>query len=132
MYASPTPGQFPAIWPEATTKLPAEVPLRTETTTYNRLYEFVTAQGQIYGRPRGSKDVWRQLPLPLCFAGRVASISLDDDEMIALDDTGRIFTMDNALKDPASFNWTSRWGPPVWTGPGLLDRRPICAHGRGR
>ncbi len=27
--------------------------------------------------------------------------------------------MDNALKDPASFHWTSRWGPPVWTGLGF-------------
>ena len=55
------------------------------------------------------------MPIPLCFAGRVASISLDDDELIALDTTGRIFGMDNVLKDPASFNWTSRWGPPFWT-----------------
>jgi hypothetical protein len=120
VYASPTAGEFPATWPAATQAgLPTEVPLRTQTTTYNRLYEFATAQGQIYGRPRDSQDPWRQLPLPPCFAGRVASISLDDDEMIALDDTGRIFTMDNALKDPLSFNWTSRWGPPVWTGPGF-------------
>ena len=26
--------------------------------------------------------------------------------------------MDNALKDASQFNWTSRWGTPVWTGPG--------------
>jgi hypothetical protein len=120
VYASPTPGAFPTTWPDAPPNtLPAEVPLRTQTTTYNRLYEFATSAGTIYGRPRGSTDPWRELPLPLCFAGRVASISLDDDELIALDDSGRIFTMDNALKDPASFNWSSRWGPPVWTGPGF-------------
>ena len=58
------------------------------------------------------------MPLPLCFDGRVASISLDDDELIALDTSRRIYTMDNALKDPTAFNWTNRWGTPFWTGPG--------------
>jgi hypothetical protein len=27
--------------------------------------------------------------------------------------------MDNALKAPEQWNWTSRWGPPVWTGNGF-------------
>jgi hypothetical protein len=110
---------FPPAWPEAPHGLlPARVYLRTATETFNRRYEFATRAGQIYGRARDSADPWRQLPLPLCFAGRVASISLDDDEMIALDTARRVYTMDNAMKDPASFNWTSRWGTPFWTGPG--------------
>ena len=58
------------------------------------------------------------MPLPACFAGRVAAISADDDEMIALDDARRVYTMDNALKDGTLFNWTSRWGTPFWAGPG--------------
>jgi hypothetical protein len=58
------------------------------------------------------------MPLPPCFAGRVKSIAVDDDELIALDDSRRVFTMDNALKDASSFNWSSRWGTPFWTGPG--------------
>jgi hypothetical protein len=110
---------FPAAWPEAPEGLlPAHVYLRTQTETFNRKYEFATRGGEIYGRPRNSVDPWRELPLPLCFDGRVGSISLDDDEMIALDDARRVYTMDNALKDPASFNWTSRWGTPLWAGPG--------------
>lgn len=110
---------FPATWPEAPPGLlPAHVYLRTQTETYNRRFEFVTRGGQIYGRPRNSSDAWRELPLPLCFAGHVASISLDDDEMIALDDARRIYTMDSALKDPLLFNWTNRWGTPFWGGPG--------------
>jgi hypothetical protein len=118
-YASPSPGQFPASWPEAPAGLlPGTVPMRTQSTTFNRLYEFATTGGTIYGRIRDTSDPWREVPIPLCFAGRVASISLDDDELIALDTTGRIFGMDNVLKDPSSFNWTSRWGPPFWTGPG--------------
>src|SRR5207237_459682 len=68
--------------------------------------------------PGGSDRGWHQLQLPLCFDGRVASIAVDDDELIALDRSRRIFTMDNALKDASLFNWTSRWGTPFWTGPG--------------
>ena len=69
-------------------------------------------------RAREAGGPWRQMPLPLCFAGRVASISLDDDELIALDTARRVYTMDNALKDAVAFNWTNRWGTPFWTGPG--------------
>ena len=118
-YASESPGAFPAGWPEAPPGLlPDAVAMRTQATTFNRLYEFATANGAIYGRVRESGDPWREVPVPLCFAGRVASISLDDDELIALDTAGRIFGLDNVLKDPDAFNWTSRWGPPFWTGPG--------------
>ena len=121
-------GTFPLTWTEAPQGLlPAHVYLRTQTETFNRLYEFATRGGQIYGRPRDSADPWRELPLPLCFAGHVASISLDDDEMIALDDARRVYTMDNALKDPSTFDWTSRWGTPFWTGPGYTLPSDVIA-----
>src|SRR3954463_9645694 len=113
-------GGIPASGPGARAGLlPSHVYLRTQTETFNRLYEFATRKGAIYVRARGAADKWRAMPLPLCFDGRVSSISLDDDEMIALDDARRVYTMDNALKDPSSFNWTSRWGPPFWTGTGF-------------
>jgi hypothetical protein len=109
----------PATWPEAPPGLlPAAVPLRTPTQTFNRLYEFAAAGGRIYARGRSQDGPWRQLPLPLCFDGRVAAISVDDDELIALDTARRVYTMDNALKDASLFNWTNRWGTPFWTGPG--------------
>ena len=112
-------GELPASWPEAPAGLlPERVFLRTPSETFNRLYEFATRGGTIYGRTRDGGEPWRELPLPPCFAGRVASISLDDDELVALDTARRIFTMDNVLKDAALFNWTARWGTPVWTGPG--------------
>ncbi len=112
-------GPLPASWPEAPAGLlPERVFLRTETETFNRLYEFATRGGTIYGRTRDGEEAWRELPLPACFAGHVDSISLDDDELVALDTARRIFTMDNVLKDASLFNWTSRWGTPVWTGPG--------------
>ena len=107
-------------WPAAPAGLlPVRVYLRSATESFNRRYAFATRGGQIYVQAQGGSDrTWRQMPLPLCFAGRVASISADDDELIALDAARRVFTMDNALKDAALFNWTSRWGTPFWTGPG--------------
>lgn len=118
--ADPTRG-LPRGWPKAPAGLlPGHVFLRTGTETFNRLYEFATRRGNVYGRLRSGKGPWRRLPLPSCFAGRVASISADDDEMVALDDEGRIFTMDNALKDSRLFNWSKRWGPPIWQGDGYV------------
>ena len=111
---------IPATWAEAPQGLlPPRVDLRTQTETFNRRYEFATRSGRIFGRDRGATGPWREMPLPPCFAGRVDSIALDDDEMIALDDARRIFTMDNALKDASTFNWTARWGTPFWTGTGF-------------
>src|SRR3954468_17704564 len=76
---------IPASWPEAPAAagLPKRVFLRTATETFNRLYEFATRKGAIYVRNRSSSDPWRTLPLPLCFDGHAAPISLDDAEMIA-------------------------------------------------
>jgi hypothetical protein len=117
----PQAGSF-AGWPKAPAGLlPRRVFLRGATETYNGRFAFATRGGEIYVEPvggGGDGDGWRRLPLPACFAGRVTSISADDDELIALDEQRRVFTMDNALKGPALFNWTRRWGPPLWRGPG--------------
>src|SRR5205809_899488 len=58
------------------------------------------------------------LRTPSCFDGQVRGISADDDEMIAIGPHRQVFTMDGALGDPRFFNWTVRWGPTFWTGPG--------------
>ena len=108
----------PPTWPEGPPGLPTAVHLRTQSEGFNRRYEFVLRDGRIYVRVRESRDPWRELPIPLCFAGRVASMSVDDDELVALDTARRVYTMDNALKDASLFNWTARWGTPFWTGPG--------------
>jgi hypothetical protein len=119
---------IPPTWPEAPAGLlPDAVHLRTPAETFNRRYEFATRGGEIYARSRGDRVAWRQMPLPPCFAGRVASISLDDDELIALDTARRVYTMDNSLKDASLFNWTSRWGTPFWAGPGYTLPDSIAA-----
>jgi hypothetical protein len=109
----------PPTWPEAEPRLlPARVDLRTPTESYNRRYEFATRRGGFFVRARGPRGPWRRMPLPPCFEGRVASISADDDEVVALDGARRVFTMDNALKDASLFTWTARWGTPFWLGSG--------------
>ncbi|MDO8188577.1 hypothetical protein Q5424_24345 [Conexibacter sp. JD483] len=111
-------------WPAAPAGLlPARVDLRGATESFNQRYQFATRGGQLYVAERAGSAApatadWRALPLPGCFAGRVASISADDDELIAIDRDRRVFTLDNALKGPDLFNWSKRWGPPLWTGPG--------------
>jgi hypothetical protein len=98
--------------------LPDQVFLRSTGASYNRRWAFATRRGQVYFKPAAARGGWRTLPLPPCIDGRIAALSVDDDELIALDTARRIYSMDSALKGPMLFNWTSRWGPPVWTGPG--------------
>jgi hypothetical protein len=98
-------------------ELPARVNLRTTTETFNTTFEFVARAGGIAYRKRGSADDWRALALPACFAGHVRAISADGPYLVAVDDKRRMFTMDNANRDPLTWNFTSRWGPPLWVNP---------------
>ena len=112
---------IPETWAVAPAELglPERIDLRSETETFNRRYDFVTQAGRIWVRHHaGEHGPWRAVPLPPCIEGRVAAISVDDDELIGLDDARRIFTMDNALKGAALFSWSNRWGPPFWSGLG--------------
>lgn len=97
--------------------LPERVDLRTSTTTFNRLWEFTLVDGALFTRPRAEATQWRQVPLPHCMNGILTEISVDDDEMIAIDANGWLYTMDNALHAPWMWNWTSSFGAPLW-----LDR----------
>ncbi len=113
--AAPLPGS----WSPGPRGLPDDVHLRNTTTTYNRLYEFTLAGGDLFARRRSTDERWRQVPLPDCLDGRLHGISADDDEMIGLDGERNVYTMDNALKNPALWNWTKRWGPVMWSGDGF-------------
>lgn len=106
----------------APTSLPDQVLFRSEQQTFNRRYQFALVDGHVWYRSNtavtGIHEPWAQLDLPDCFAGRVAGISVDDDEMIAVDQDRWVYVMDGALSDPAYFTWTMRWGRPFWTGAG--------------
>ena len=119
-------GPLPVTW----TGGPGRAPPRSDLPTHRDrdLQPVVRVRhartGRSTGAPADGAEAWRELPLPACFAGQVESISLDDDELVALDTSLRIFTMDNLLKEPLLFNWTRRWGPPVLDRPGLHAARP--------
>lgn len=114
---------------DAPTDLPDQVIFRSTTQTFNRRYQFVLADGIVWYKSNtevtGVREPWARLTLSPCFAGRVAGISADDDELIAVDTDRWIYGMDGALKAPAFFNWSLRWGPPFWTGPGRRLPEPI-------
>ncbi|MGW5112045.1 hypothetical protein [Nocardia sp. NPDC004123] len=105
-------------FPAATIPLPDQVFLRTTAETFNRRWSFAVRDGSVYVKQAAAQGGWRTLPLPGCMAGRIAGVSADDDELMAIDVDGRFFTMDHILSAPADWNWSSRYGTPLWTGPG--------------
>ncbi|MGS2810256.1 hypothetical protein [Nocardia sp. MW-W600-9] len=56
-------------------------------------------------------------------AGTIAGVSADADELVTIDRDGRFITMDHPLSAPRDWNWSSRYGTPLWTGPGNPCRR---------
>lgn len=109
---------------------PGSVELRTQTTQFNRFWDFALVDGALLTRPRvaGGENVepWRYAPLPECLRNRLVGISVDDDELVAVDGDGWIYTLDNVTHSPLLWNWTSAFGAPLWTGSGqrLAGRDP--------
>ncbi|ALG87086.1 hypothetical protein ACH46_20505 [Gordonia phthalatica] len=100
------------------THAPARVDMRTETTQFNRYWEFALLDsGRLVTRPRATRT-WRTVRLPSCLSGKLRAISLDDDELVGIDRAGWIYTMDNVNQSPLLWNWTSAWGAMLWTAPG--------------
>lgn len=100
------------------TSAPERVELRTETSQFNLHWEFALTGHRLLTRPRSSNASWRTVPLPACLKNRLVAISLDDDELVAVDRHGWIYTMDNVNQSPRLWNWTSAWGAMLWTAPG--------------
>lgn len=107
---------------DAPTDLPAQVSLRNDTQTYNRRYQFALRAGRIWFKSNtavtGIEQPWAELTMPGCLVDTLIGIAVDDDELTAIRADGGIYGMDNAFKDYSLFNWSSRWGPPVWLGSG--------------
>ncbi|MEV3976868.1 hypothetical protein AB0K68_53565, partial [Streptomyces sp. NPDC050698] len=100
---------------------PTSVEIRTPITQFNRFWDFALVDHDLLARPREpgvpTTAAWHFVPMPECLRGRLVGISLDDDELVAVDDNGWIYTMDNASQDPLVWNWTSAWAAPLWSGP---------------
>lgn len=104
--------------PAAQAALPAQVYFRTTAETFNRRWSFATRDGRLFVKEAAAEGGWRALTLPGCLEGRVAGVSADDDEVMTIDRDGRFFNMDHALSAPKDWNWSTRYGTPLWTGPG--------------
>ncbi|WP_067819981.1 hypothetical protein [Nocardia inohanensis] len=104
--------------PLADITLPRQVYYRTSAESFNRRWSFAARDGQLYVKEAAAQGGWRRMALPDCLAGRITGVSADDDEVMAIDRDGRFFTMDRALSAPRDWNWSSRYGTPLWTGPG--------------
>lgn len=102
--------------------LPSQVIFRDTRQSFNRRYQFAVADGDIYYKSNTAvtdiQEPWAPLAMSPCFQGQVIGLSVDDDELIAISRDRWIFQMDNALAEPAYFNWTMRWGFPFWLGAG--------------
>ncbi|MEV0336342.1 hypothetical protein [Nocardia sp. NPDC050717] len=107
-----------AAFAPATVDLPEQVHLRTTTESFNRRWTFATRDGRVYVKEAAAVGGWREVALPSCLAGTIAGVSADDDEVMMIDRDGRFLTMDHALSAPKDWNWSSRYGTPLWTGPG--------------
>jgi hypothetical protein len=105
------------------------VVFRSETESFNRRYQFALADGSIFYKSNtevtGIREPWARLPVSSCFDGHVAGLSVDDDELVAVDEDRWVYTMDGALSSPAYFTWTMRWGRPFWTGAGRTLPRGV-------
>ncbi|MRH92473.1 hypothetical protein GFY24_34495 [Nocardia sp. SYP-A9097] len=120
---TPEPGADPSIagleaFPVADAALPAQVDFRTATETFNRRWSFAARDGGLFVKEAAAQGGWRSMALPGCLAGQVAGVSADDDEIMVVDRAGRFYTMDHALSAPKDWNWSTRYGTPLWTGPG--------------
>ncbi|MFE6863083.1 hypothetical protein [Nocardia sp. NPDC057668] len=102
----------------ATVALPDRIHFRTATETFNRRWSFTTRDGGLFVKEAASIGGWRAMPLPKCLAGNLTGVSADDDELLAVDRAGRFYNLDRILSAPKDWNWSSRYGTPLWTGPG--------------
>ncbi|MER7514052.1 hypothetical protein ABTX82_37920 [Streptomyces lavendulae] len=98
--------------------LPQQIHLRGTAETFNRRWSFALRGGLVYVKEASQSGGWRTMSLPGCLAGHVTGVSVDDDELVAVDEEGRIYTMDHALNAPWTWNWTHRFGAPLWLGGG--------------
>lgn len=121
-------------------ELPRRVPIKTPTATFHRDLLFTLHEGRIWfkrnpdheGRPR---EPWRLFGdgLPSVRDGvtafdrprRIEAISADGDDLVAVDDRGRVYTCTTRSKSLTSVNgWDDGWGYP--------GKRPLFVAGRAK
>lgn len=91
-------------------KLPRKVHLRDNTSSYNRYFEVTVKNGNIYTRHRNKNEKWRLAPMPGCTQGRIVGISMDAEEIVAVDKNGWLYTIFGVQKDTDKWYWKTAWG----------------------
>ncbi|MEJ4113493.1 hypothetical protein ACGE24_05870 [Corynebacterium kroppenstedtii] len=97
--------------------VPARVDFRDNHQGFNDKIDVALRHGSLLVRHRGTEQ-WRQMPTPDCLNGKIVSMSINGDSLIALDKSGWIYTLSNLLSSPTKWGWIRAWGGPVWLGQG--------------
>ncbi len=101
--------------------LPEHVYVKTFDRQFTAKYELAVFQGLIWWKPIASSE-WAKFPpagLPVGdfkTPAAVGEISADGDNLIALDQSGRVYY---AKLD--TLKWTAKWGPLLMDGPLYID-----------
>ncbi len=100
--------------------LPEKIYFRNKKENFNNQNEFVINDGIIWYRKRVPNSLWKPLPLHEDLNTPI-SIGTDSEHFIAIDQTGRIFSIkDKALSENITEkDWISTWGSPLWLGQGM-------------
>jgi len=101
---------------------PDKILLRSNTSTFNNLYNFVIIEGKAWISHRGedgsSVGPWKILPFHKKLK-EAKEISVDSTHVIIVDTDGKIFSSMEGLKKINKIKGTDRWGFPLWLGPGF-------------
>ncbi len=97
------------VYPDQS-KLPEEVLFRDNNGGYTKDMESCLYEGNIYIRHRDKGESWRACPMPEDLKGNVVAISMDADEIVALDKDNWIYLLEGLYKDSAEWTWSTSWG----------------------
>lgn len=101
---------------------PEYIYFRSQKKSYNEKYNFLVANGKLWISKRlGDKVIgpWNELPFHPDLKNP-KEISADSDHLIVIDQENRIFSTRKALdNDLKKIKGTTKWGPPLWLGPGM-------------
>lgn len=91
-------------------RLPHTVYLRDNQASYNRYYEAALLDGVVYIRHRGVAENWREAPMPEELKGKIVSLSMDNNELVCLDENNWVYTCGRVKQDPSQWYWITAWG----------------------
>ena len=91
-------------------KLPKHVYFRDNNGGFNREFEVCLYEGNLYIRHRNVSEDWREAPVPKALKGQIKAISVDADEIMALDENNWIYTMVGLFDDTDQWTWSRNWG----------------------